>query len=234
MTESRGRTRDQMVAAARLLVRAGVLSHSGHANMSVRADDNDEERMLLTARGEIIDLSVEEIALVAFDGVVREGALTPTTREIVAMHAGVYRARGDVSALIHTHAPHVTAFALAHRPLPCAYEALLRCGVAADIPVAAWAPHGSDAAVQAIVDTVAAHPGTPAVLLANHGLLAFGADIAAVPGLVLAMEEAAEATLRAAAIGGALPFPPGALAEVRARRERFADPGAVFAAQRER
>jgi len=48
------------------------------------------------------------------------------------------------------------------------------------------------------------------------------------------MEEAAEATLRAAAIGGAQPFPPGALAEVRARRERFADPGAVFAARRER
>jgi len=142
MTESRDSARDQMVAAARLLVRAGVLSHSGHANMSVRADDNDEERMLLTARGEIIDLSVEDIALVAFDGVVREGALTPTTREIVAMHASVYRARDDVGALIHAHAPHVTAFALAHRPLPCAYEALRRCGVAADIPVAAWTPRG--------------------------------------------------------------------------------------------
>ena len=88
--------------------------------------------------------------------------------------------------------------------------------MAADIPVAAWAPRGSDAAVQAIVDTLAAHPGAPAVLLANHGLLAFGADILAVAGLVLAMEEAAEATLRAAAIGGAQPFPPGALAEVRA------------------
>ncbi len=118
MTESRDSALDQMVTAARLLMGAGVLSHSGHATMSVRADDNDEERMLLTARGEIIDLSVEDIALVAFDGVVREGALTPTTREIVAMHAGVYRARDDVGALIHAHAPHVTACALPHRPLP--------------------------------------------------------------------------------------------------------------------
>jgi L-fuculose-phosphate aldolase len=45
------------------------------------------------------------------------------------MHACVYRERKDVGAVIHTHSPRATSFALAHTPLPVAYEAFLRFGV---------------------------------------------------------------------------------------------------------
>ena len=56
------------------------------------------------------------------------------------MHTAVYRAREKIDSIIHTHSAHITAFALAHEPLPCAYEALLRFGFSDAIPVAAWAP----------------------------------------------------------------------------------------------
>src|SRR5579864_2360051 len=135
--------REQCVEAASLLFHAGVMSHSGHGNMSARVLADGQ--MLLTSGGTIADLTPEQLAVVTFDGNAVEGALSPIAREIVGMHACVYRVRADVQAVIHTHSPRVTSFALAHVPLPCVYEALLRFGVTEDIPVADWGPRGSEA-----------------------------------------------------------------------------------------
>src|SRR5918911_1646086 len=180
--------REQLVQAAHLLFRAGVMSHSGHGNMSARLPGT--EQMLLTSGGTIDSLKPEQLTLVTFDGETVEGTLSPVTREIVGMHSCVYRTRANVGAVIHTHSPHVTSFALAHEPLPCAYEALLRFGVTSDIPVAAWGPRGSQESVNNIVRQLELEPTIPAVLLANHGLLAFGSDPLAAAILIVAMEEA--------------------------------------------
>lgn len=213
--------RTQMIAAARILFSAGVMSHSGHANMSVRLPDAPE-RLLMTAHGQVRDLAAEQLAVVTLAGEVIEGDVDASNREIIAMHAAVYRERPEARAVIHTHSPHVTSFALAHQPLPCRYEALLRFGVADDIPVAAWGPRGSEESIRAIRETLQSHPSVPAMLLANHGLLAFGKDIGATAQLIVAMEEAAEMTLDAVPVGGAQPFPEGALEQVRAQVARFA------------
>lgn len=135
MNDTARQRAEQIVQATHLLFATGVMSHSGHANLSARLPD-ETDQMLLTARGTVRKVSVEDLAIVTFAGQDIEGQLEPTAREIVAMHAAVYRTRPDVGAVIHTHSPHVTSFALAHRPLPCAYEALLRFGVTEDIPVA--------------------------------------------------------------------------------------------------
>ncbi len=74
--------------------------------------------------------------------------------------------------------------------------------------------------VRGIAAALDAHPGTAAVLLANHGLLAFSTDPMAAARLVVAIEEAAEAELAAQAIGGAVDFPEGALDAVRASMNR--------------
>src|SRR2546423_326443 len=151
--------KDQLIQAARLLFQANVMSHSGHGNMSVKMPQT--EHMLLTATGNIVNLTQQQLAVVTFDGDVVEGTLDPVTREIVAMHSSVYRARPNVDAVIHTHSPPVTSFALAHHPLPCAYEALLRFGVTEDIPVADWAPRGSQESVSNIVAQLQKPPTVP-------------------------------------------------------------------------
>lgn len=219
MAQSYDTQRREIVAAARLLFRAGVMSHSGHGNMSVRLED---ETMLLTSGGVLADLEPAALAVVSFEGEITQGALDPTTREIVSMHAIVYREQPTARAIIHTHSPNATSFALAHQPLPCAYEALLRYGLQYDIPLAPWGPRGSQASVRGIRDTLRANPGFPALLLANHGLLATGPSIEDAARLVVAIEEAATITLGAAHLGGARGFPPGALDEVRAQVARFA------------
>jgi len=87
--------------------------------------------------------------------------------------------------------------------------------------VADWAPRGSPEAVNYIVEQLERHPTVPAVLLANHGLLAFGRDPLAAAMVIIAMEEAAEMTLRARTIGGEQPFPAGALERERRHMQQF-------------
>jgi L-ribulose-5-phosphate 4-epimerase len=216
---SHGDARTQLVEAAHRLFQADVMSHSGHGNMSVRLPGDGH--MLLTSTGHLGHLTADQLAVVSFDGEVMEGALDPATLEIVAMHAGVYRARQDVDAVIHTHSPHVTSFALAHEPLTCVYEAFLRFGITEDIPVAEWAPRGSPESVGNIVRQIELHPTVPAVLLANHGLLAFSQDPLSTAQLIIIMEEAAELTLRARGLGGAKDFPSGALEREREHMRHF-------------
>src|SRR5205085_12007157 len=179
------------------------------------------EHMLLASTGLHSQLTPEQVAVVTFDGEVIGGTLEAATREIVAMHASVYRVRADVNSVMHTHSPHVTSFALAHEPLPCVYEAFLRFGITDDIPVASWAPRGSRESVDNIVEQLQQHPTAPAVLLANHGLLAFSRDPLSTAFLIVAMEEAAEMTLESRTLGGEKGFPMGALEREREHMRRF-------------
>jgi L-ribulose-5-phosphate 4-epimerase len=208
----------QLVAAAQHLCDAGVISHSGHANLSVRLDANN---FLLTP-GLIRDLRAEQLVSVSHNGPVVHGALASSSVEIISMHRVVYESRPDVGAVMHTHSPSATAFAVAHRPLPCHTEALLRLGQADDILVVPWGPRGSDVSVRGIEEVLRQYRSTSAVLLANHGLLAFGPNATSTADLVVAVEESAEASLGAAILGGSVPFPDGALDALRESMARAA------------
>jgi L-fuculose-phosphate aldolase len=213
-----GQAAASIITSAERLLEAGVLSFSGHGNASQLAADGE---LLLTSRGSLRGLGENGLARLMVDGTVVEGTVEPANLEIIDMHTSVYRARPDVRAIIHTHSPNVTAFALAHRPLPSRYESTIRFGIVDDIPVAPWGPRGSRLSVDNILATLEAHPGVRAVLLANHGLLAFGSDAIEVARIVIALEEAALLTLGAELLGGARPLPPGALDEVRERMMAF-------------
>ena len=211
--------REQIIQASHMLFDAGVMSHSGHGNLSVRLPE--EGQMLLTATGQIAHLTPEQLTVVTFDGDPVEGDIEPVVREIVGMHSCVYRARRDVNAVIHTHSPRVTSFALANKPLPCVYEAFLRFGIVEDIPVADWAPRGSKESVTNIVKQIEQHPTVPAVLLGNHGLLAFSRNALAAAQLIIIMEEAAQLTLDARTLGGEKALPADALERERRHMQQF-------------
>jgi L-ribulose-5-phosphate 4-epimerase len=211
--------RQQLIGAANRLFETAVMSHSGHGNLSVRLPE--PERLLLTAGGHIDHLTPEQFVVVTFNGELVEGEIASVAREIVGMHAGVYRERPDVNAVIHTHSPRATSFAIANKPLPVVYEAFLRFGIVDAIPVAPWAPRGSAESVANITAQLREHPLVPAVLLGNHGVLAFGDDPAAAAQIIVIMEEAAELLLAAQTLGGAHPFPADALERERAHMQRF-------------
>ena len=220
MTASYPEQRQAILASAELLVRTGVLSHSKHGNSSVRLPDG--QSMLITGVSSLLGQSPETLAVLDLDGNVLEGNLASTSAEIVSMHAVVYKLRANIGAVIHTHSPMVTSYAMAHQPMPIHSEGLLRQGVSEDIPVAAWGPRGSRESVANIEDALRTHPDASAVLLANHGLLAFGRDSGRAAHLIISLEEAAEMMLLAERLGGSKPFPPGALQQVRDHMRAFA------------
>jgi L-fuculose-phosphate aldolase len=182
--------RRAVVDVAVSLVRAGVLSHSGHADLSARFG---RDAVLVATVNCMHDLGPDDLAVIRLDGTVAEGDLAEMSPEVVALHTGVYRVRPQVGAVIHTHSPHLLAFALAQRPLPARYEPLRRLGQAEEVPVAPSAG--------GTIRLIKARPGTQAVLLGDHGVLAVGPDTETTVSLLVALEEAAEAELRAAALG---------------------------------
>ncbi len=207
MDDGRTDLRETLVSAIGLLFQAGVMSASGHGNASVL---DGADSFWMTAGGHLRDLELRQLVRVPLRGEAR--GLDPTNAEVVEMHRQVYLLGLDrLRSVIHTHSPAVTAFALANRPLPCRYEAMLRFGLEEDVPVAAWAPRGSPESVSNILGLLHERPSRRAVLLGNHGLLAMGPDPISVARLIVAMEEGAAAVIAAEALGGARPFPPGAL-----------------------
>jgi L-fuculose-phosphate aldolase len=177
--------------------------------------------MLITGVSSLVGQTPSTLALVNLDGTVLEGQLASTSAEIVNMHAVVYKLRPDVNAVIHTHSPMVSSYAMAHEPMPVHYEGLLRMGVSTPIPVAAWAPRGSRESVSNIEIAVRENPSANAVLLANHGVLAWGPDQPAAARIIIALEEAAQMMLAAGPLGGSKPLPSGALEQVQTRLREF-------------
>jgi L-ribulose-5-phosphate 4-epimerase len=187
--DSIGQLRNQITEGARALVSAGVLSGTLHGNWSVRIPGAD--RMLLTGSS-LGDLKPESLAILTLAGEVIEGELSASSAEIIRMHTAVNKERPDVGSVVHTHSPFSTAFAVANRPLDCFAEILARMGCPDQIPVAAYGPRGSDQAVANIVDALHRAPDQHAILLANHGILAFGPDVATARQMVFALEETAQ------------------------------------------
>jgi L-ribulose-5-phosphate 4-epimerase len=215
MSHTFAEQRQAILSTAELLVRSGVLSRSNHGNSSVRLPDG--RSMLITGVSSLVNQKPETLTVLDLDGNILEGTLASTSAEIVGMHAIVYKLRPEVGAVIHTHSPHVSSYAMAHQPMPIHYEGLLRQGISDDIPVAPWGPRGSNESIAHIERTLQAHPSAMAVLLANHGLLAFGSDSSRAAHLIISLEEAGELMLLAERLGGSKPFPAGALDQVRQR-----------------
>ena len=88
--------RQAILAAAELLVRTGVLSHSNHGNSSVRLPTG--RSMLITGVSSLFGQSPETLAVLDLDGNLKEGKLASTSAEIVQMHAIVYKAMRRTSA----------------------------------------------------------------------------------------------------------------------------------------
>jgi L-ribulose-5-phosphate 4-epimerase len=198
----------QVADVAQRVVASGAISANGHGNVSLRVPGAEE--MYFTAGPTLRSHPASAVVRVGLDGTLLEGELPPIQRAVVAMHTAMYADHADVGCVLHTHSPYATAYAAACRPIGCWVEALAMFGLPDGVPVAGYGPRGSDQAVANI--RTAVRTGVPAVLLANHGVLVFHRtpDLAIMVGGIV--EEAAQAGINAAALGGPVEIP----AELRA------------------
>ena len=89
--------KQQLVRCIRMLERSGIMDYNGHASMRL-----DDGRMLINIGScQRSQLTVDDICTIDFDGNVIDGNGKPPLE--FHLHAGVYKARSDVDAVIHCH-----------------------------------------------------------------------------------------------------------------------------------
>jgi len=212
----------QVAEIAQRVVASGAISANGHGNVSVRVPGAEE--MYFTAGPSLRNHPASMVVRVGLDGTLLEGDLPPIQGAVVAMHTAMYADHPDVGCVLHTHSPYATAYAVARRPIGCWVEALAMFGAPSGVPVAGYGPRGSDEAIANI--RAAVTPGVPAVLLANHGVLVFHRtpELAILIGSVV--EEAAQAGINAAGLGGPAEIPEGMRAAAKRHPGRQQNPAA--------
>lgn len=212
-----------ILQSAQTLIKSNVLSNSQHGNISVRIPGTD--KIVLTGGGSLATLSENDLAVLDLDGNVLQGHLEPVAHEIVHMHTVPYSLRKDLGCVIHTHSPYATSYAVASKPLECISEAMSRFEITEAVPLAKYGPRGSKESVDNIAQVITDR--TAAVLLENHGILAFGRDAQMATRVVIVLEESAFLGINAAVLGGAKPIPAHMLHASSQRAAEFERMGAL-------
>jgi ribulose-5-phosphate 4-epimerase/fuculose-1-phosphate aldolase len=108
----------ELVAANRILAHYGVLDAFGH--VSVRHPDRPGEFLISrSCAPELVDF--DDIITMRMDGSIVDGGDAKPYLE-VPIHAEIYRARSDVRAVVHSHAPAVIPFGIVTQPLRAVYH----------------------------------------------------------------------------------------------------------------
>jgi len=157
------------------LVRFGRLIHqknfvsASDGNLSIRLDAN---RILATPTAVSKGLmQPEDMVVVDMNGHHISGSRHVSSE--ILMHLTIYRMRPDVNAVVHAHPPVATGFACAGIALdqPICSEIIVTLGA---VPLAPYATTGTPALSESILHFL---PDYDAVLLANHGVVAYGSDL---------------------------------------------------------
>jgi L-fuculose-phosphate aldolase len=182
--------REAMIATARRMNATG-LNQGTSGNLSQRVEDG----FLLTPTGMDYDsLEPEDIVLMRFDGD-HEGRRRPSSEWRI--HRDILAARPEVGAVLHAHSMFCTTLACLRRPIP-SFHYMVTVAGGVDIRCAPYATFGTEELSR---HAVTALEGRKACLLANHGMLALGRDLAGVFKLAVEVETLAAMYWRALQVG---------------------------------
>ena len=180
-------------------------------NISMRLD---AQTMLITPSGICKGmLKPDQLLVETFDRQIISGSLKSSKEDKV--HIRIYRERPDVGAIIHTHPPASTAFAICGETIPAdlAIELPMLIG---PVALAPYAQPGTDEVPDSLDGLIAAHD---AILLQNHGLICMGQDLVAAFNKMDALENAALSMIYARAAGQPQIIPAQSMAAIRQSRK---------------
>lgn len=203
--------------ARREIVRVGQLMYersyvvSSDGNVSVRLDDG---RIVATptqmCKGRMTEA---DLAVTNLDG---KPLTDKRPSSELAMHLLIYRERTNVKAVCHAHPPHGTAFAVAGLPIdqPILSEVILTLGC---VPLASYGTPSTAELTEAMRPLVAHHN---ALLMANHGAVAYGADIWQAFDRLETLEHTARIAILSRLLGGSKNLPAAAIEKLINVREQ--------------
>jgi L-fuculose-phosphate aldolase len=203
--------------ARREIVRVGKLMYersyvvSSDGNVSVRLDDG---RIIatptMTCKGRMTE---DSCAVTDMDG---KPLSDKKASSELAMHLLIYREREDVRAVCHAHPPHGTAFAVAGLAIdqPILSEVILTLGC---VPLAEYGTPSTAELTEAMRPLVKHHN---ALLMANHGAVAYGEDLWQAFDRLETLEHTARIAILSRLLGGSKNLPADAIEKLINVREK--------------
>ncbi len=203
--------------ARKLIVEIGKLLYersyvvSSDGNVSIRLS---EDRVLATptmmCKGRMTEA---DLAVTDMDG---KAVSDKRASSELAMHLLIYKMRPDIRAVCHAHPPHGTAFAVAGLAIdkPILSEVILTLGC---VPLTDYGTPSTNELTEAMKPYVAHHN---ALLMANHGAVAYGEDLWQAFDRLETLEHTAKIAILAKALGGANDLPQDAIEKLIDIREK--------------
>ena len=145
-----------------------VVGTSGNISLRLPSDGKNQLMAITPTSRHYDTLKADDIPIIDFDGKRVAGDLPPSIE--TPMHIGIYRARKDVNAIIHTHSVFASAAAVAGIDIPTLLEDQAAF-LGGEIKLAGYAASGTP---EQMANVLAALGDRNAVLLANHGAVGTG------------------------------------------------------------
>ncbi|HKY27870.1 MAG TPA: class II aldolase/adducin family protein [Pyrinomonadaceae bacterium] len=183
-----------------LYERSYVVSSDG--NLSIRLDDGRiVTSPTMTCKGRMTE---DSLAVTDRDG---KPLTDRKPSSELPMHLLIYRERPDVKGVCHAHPPHGTAFAVAGLAIdqPILSEVILTLGC---VPLASYGTPSTEELTDAMRPLVKHHN---ALLMANHGAVAYGADIWQAFDRLETLEHTARIAILSRILGGSRNLPADAI-----------------------
>ena len=191
-----------VVRAAQQLLRLGLVAATS-GNVSLRLEGDEKEGLIAVtpASTDYETMTPEDIVVVDYDVDVIEGDAVPSSESLT--HVAVYKARSDISAVIHTHSIYASVLAVAGVPLPPILDELVAY-LGGPVEVAEYGfPSSEDLGEKA----TQAMGERNAVFIRNHGVLAAGRDMPDALRACELVERAAQIYIQARALGSVRTLP---------------------------
>jgi L-ribulose-5-phosphate 4-epimerase len=174
--------------------------HSGNAS----GIDRDRGVVLIKPSGMDYDrMRAQDMVLTDLEGRKLKGKWNPSVD--LPDHLYIYKHCPQIGGVIHTHSNYATSFALLGRPLPV-YLTAIADEFGEEIPCLPYVDNRADHIGKAIVKYMGRK--APAVLLAHHGVFAFGATPRAALKAAVMVEDVAKTCHLALLLGRPKPLPP--------------------------
>ncbi len=192
---------DDLYAANRILAFEGIITGAGHVSM--RSPTNPAHMLISRslAPPQVVPADIQEIDIATCQNVNPKGPLLYQERYI---HCGVYKARPDINAVVHSHTPNIIIFSVIKTPLRAMMNGGRILGEGAPVHDMADVKTKTANLIASMDagDSVAAKMGKGnVVLLRGHGSVVGAADLHAAVNNVMGIEENASLQLRAMATG---------------------------------
>lgn len=188
------------------------LNRGSSGNVSVRLGP---DRLLISPTGiDAARITAAGIVQIDLDGNTVGDGIPSSEWE---MHAEIYRAYPETGAVVHTHADACVALACQRRGIPAFHYMVAGYG-GHDIRCAPYATFGSSALARVAV--TALHERS-ACLLANHGMMARGADLKGAVTTAIKLETLAKHYWMTLQLGPPVLLSDEEMAEVRERYRHY-------------